>query len=269
MKIFISDLHLGDGSGSDDFHRTKSMFSFLDFVKKEADELIILGDLFDLWQAHIYRVLFAHSDLIKKIFSIRKNIEVTYVVGNHDYLPFARLTDFDIGIKQLYKDKEKKIVAEHGHKYDIFNRYSVSKIPLLQHPLGRHMSAAIGKMERAIHPDFDKWTKKAIKRFEKMLLHVKGVKGKVPPSTKEYLDRGGHFGEFEEAVKKHLKNGAKIVIFGHTHRAQLERINGGIYANCGAWVDEVEPTYVALGDERIELRNGLTHECIKAMDLNE
>jgi UDP-2,3-diacylglucosamine pyrophosphatase LpxH len=36
MKIFISDLHLGDGSRTDDFHRDKEFLEFLEFVESQG-----------------------------------------------------------------------------------------------------------------------------------------------------------------------------------------------------------------------------------------
>ena len=77
MKIFISDLHLGDGSRTDDFHRDEQFLEFLEFVESQAQELIILGDLFELWQADFDRVLFRHSKVINKLLSLKKNVKFT------------------------------------------------------------------------------------------------------------------------------------------------------------------------------------------------
>ena len=95
------------------------------------------------------------------------------------------------------------------------------------------------------------------------------VRNKINPSTKRYLNKGGHFGEFEQAVGRHIDGGAKIVIFGHTHRCQLEIIKGGIYANCGSWVDSVDPTYVACHKDKIELKSALDHKMIKQIYFKE
>lgn len=268
-KIFISDLHLGDGSGSDDFHQTEPILQLLDLIEKEAEELIILGDLFELWQADLDKVLFIHNDILKKLFSLRKRLRLTYVVGNHDYIPFARFVEFDIGIKLEYRDESQGIVAEHGNRYDIFNRFSDPRLAIIKQPAGRYFSGMVGRLERIIHPDFDRWLKKGIEQMDGFLQQAIEVKNKIPPSSKEYLDRGGHYGEFEEAVKNHIRNGAKLVVFGHTHKAQLNRIEDGIYANCGAWTGEIEPTYVASYVDRVELRDGINHKSLKKLELVE
>jgi len=92
VKIFISDLHLGDGSRTDDFHRDKELLEFLEFVGSQAQELIILGDFLELWQADLDRALFRHSEIINKLLSLRNKVKITYVIGNHDYIPFVKFT---------------------------------------------------------------------------------------------------------------------------------------------------------------------------------
>ena len=71
MKIFISDLHIGDGSRTDDFHRDEELLKFLEFVEREAQELIVVGDLFELWQAKLDKILFRHVDVVNKILNLR------------------------------------------------------------------------------------------------------------------------------------------------------------------------------------------------------
>jgi UDP-2,3-diacylglucosamine pyrophosphatase LpxH len=266
MKIFISDLHLGDGSRTDDFHRDKEFLEFLEFVKDQAQELIILGDFLELWQADLDRVLFTHSEVINKLLSLRNKLKITYVIGNHDYLPFVKFTDSNLGICLQYRDIQNGIIAEHGHRYDIFNRYR-NPLKSIKWPVGRQFTVFVAGLERLIHPDVDKWAKKAMENLDGFLQEAIFVRNKVRPTTKEYFRRGGHFGEFEQAVNNYIDKGEKIVIFGHIHRCQLRIVNKGVYANCGAWVDDVEPTYIAYYKDRIELKEALTHRMIKQIGL--
>lgn len=266
MKIFISDLHLGDGSRTDDFHRDKPFLKFLEFVERQAEELIILGDFFELWQADLDRISFRHSEIINKLLSLRNKLKITYVIGNHDYIPFVKFKDSDVGICLEYHDIENGIVAEHGHRYDIFNRYK-NPIKSIKWPPGKQLTLFIAGLERLIHPNFDIWTKKIMENLDDFLQEAILIRNKVTPTTKEYLRRGGHLGEFEDAVKNYINKGAKIVMFGHTHKSQLQIIERGIYANCGAWVDDVEPTYIAYYKDRIELKEALTHKVIERLKL--
>ncbi|MCQ9205188.1 MAG: UDP-2,3-diacylglucosamine diphosphatase [Omnitrophica bacterium] len=267
MKVFISDLHLGDGSRSDDFHRDKEFLGFLEFVSLEAEELIILGDFLELWQADLDRVLFQHSGIINKLLALRDKVKLSYVIGNHDYIPFVKFKDSNCGIALEYRDSKSGIVAEHGHRYDIFNRYKNS-LKIIKWPPGKCFSLFLAGLEKLIHPDIDKWTKKAMEGLDEFLQEAVFIRNKITPATKEYIKRGGHFVEFEEAVKNHMNKGARIVIFGHTHRPQLEIVGKGIYANCGSWSDTATPTYIAYSKDKIALKEALTNKVIKQLPVN-
>ena len=268
MKIFISDLHLGDGSRTDDFNRDRELIEFLDYVESKASELIIVGDLFELWQSDLERVLFAHDKVIKRLLSLREKIKLTYVIGNHDYIPFIRFIDSALGIELEYRNTENSIVAEHGNKYDIFNSY---KNPLrsIKWPLGKRMALFAAAAERFLHKDADVWLSNRVEDIDSFLHQAISMQNKVTPSSKQYIDQGGHFGEFSDAAIKHIEKGSKIVIFGHTHRPQLDIINNGIYANCGTWTDDAMPTYIAYNKNNIQLREGLTHKVIKTLEVGK
>jgi len=267
MKVFISDLHLGDGSRTDDFGRDNEFLEFLEFIESQAQELIILGDFLELWQADLDRVLFRHSEVINRILSLRNKVKITYVIGNHDYIPFVRFVDSIAGICLEYRNIESGIVAEHGHKYDIFNRYK-NPLKSIRWPAGKYFTEVVAGLERWIHPDIDTWTRKTIERMDGFLREAIFIRNRIPPTSKEYIKRGGHFAEFEEAVKNHLEKDAKIVIFGHTHKCQLKSLDNGVYANCGTWVDGEIPTYIAYRENKIELREALTHKVIEGLELN-
>ncbi|MBN3039787.1 MAG: metallophosphoesterase, partial [Candidatus Omnitrophica bacterium] len=226
MKVFISDLHLGDGSRTDDFSRDRELLEFLDFIETEDAELIILGDFLELWQADLDRILFAHAKVIERL--LKLNGKLTYVIGNHDYIPFIRYTELGLGVCQEYHSSSLALIAEHGHKYDIFNRYK-NPLRAVQWPPGMYFTLAVAYLERFIHPDIDQWAKNAILRFDDFTQKAISLKNKVNPSSSEYVKRGGHFGEFTRAVKAHIAKGIKVVVFGHTHNAQLEAIGTGIY----------------------------------------
>ncbi len=267
MRVFISDLHLGDGSRTDDFSRDEHFLEFLEFVKTEANELIILGDFLELWQADLDRVVFRHSQVINKLLSLRDKVKITYVIGNHDYLPFIKFANSSLGIATEYRDSKSGIVAEHGHRYDAFNRYK-NPLKSIKFPPGKYFTKVVASLERLVHPDVDVWVRRALGGLDEFLQEAIAVRNKVTPTTEEYIKRGGHFIEFEKAVASHIKEGARIVIFGHTHKAQLQNFNKRIYANCGTWVDGDLPTYIAHQGKSIELREGLTHKVIKKIRLN-
>ena len=83
MKIrtlFISDIHLGTSKSQPD--------KLLEVLRNyEFDRLIIIGDFIDL--TAMKRKIYwnqDHSTVIQKILRLsRKNVQVDYILGNHDY----------------------------------------------------------------------------------------------------------------------------------------------------------------------------------------
>ena len=151
MKVFLSDLHLGDGKERDDFqfHR-----EFKDLVRKlsrefKKIEMILLGDIFDLIRTQKYYEFdgLPHPEVKLKVmediveqhipffetlryFTRKKSRQLRYVVGNHDFgvtldprlLEMIR-EKFGLVLTPAnhYRDKSLGIWAEHGHRYDIVN----------------------------------------------------------------------------------------------------------------------------------------------------
>lgn len=137
---FISDLHLG-GDGSlmhCDF--TKEFVGFLQkFEQKDKEtELIIAGDTFGFWElttiegvAQIDEIIKFHTEIFEQLKSIGERIQVTMMVGNHDYdlacyPEFAsKLKNYNIALDtSLFLIREinnRKIYVEHGQQIDPYN----------------------------------------------------------------------------------------------------------------------------------------------------
>jgi UDP-2,3-diacylglucosamine pyrophosphatase LpxH len=151
MKIFLSDLHLGDGKERDDFqfHR-----EFDDLVRKLSGEfkkieMILLGDVFDLIRTQKYYefVGLPHPEVKLKVmediteqhvpffetlkyFMEKRDNELKYVIGNHDFSVYLdpRLLEMVqekfglvLPLQIYYRDESLGIWAEHGHRYDRVN----------------------------------------------------------------------------------------------------------------------------------------------------
>jgi UDP-2,3-diacylglucosamine pyrophosphatase LpxH len=151
MKIFLSDLHLGDGKERDDFqfHR-----EFDELVRKLSDqfkkiEMILLGDIFDLIRTQKYYEFegMPHPEVKLKVmddiveqhipffetlryFSEKTGYRLRYVIGNHDFSAYLDPRLLEIVQKKFglvltpesyYRDEPLRIWAEHGHRYDIVN----------------------------------------------------------------------------------------------------------------------------------------------------
>jgi len=254
MKIFISDIHLGDGSKSDDFHRDKELISFLEWTDNRASEIIIVGDLYELWQAHLDKIFWAHDDVVNEL--SKRSRKITYLFGNHDYLPFAKLTP--------EKYQSGNITAMHGHQFDKWNKF---KNPLrsIKWPVGYWVTLSVAEMGRWIHPDVDVWLKKMRPKFGNFKVDAALLQNKVR--------------NIKDMENLKLNNLNQISIFGHNHQAEVCEIidvnenydykptTRRIYANCGTWVGDTDPTFIAVTKDVVQLRNGLDYKVINEVSI--
>ncbi|MBE0526271.1 MAG: metallophosphoesterase [Candidatus Thorarchaeota archaeon] len=83
MIIAVSDLHLGDPVSN-----RNGFLSFIDkFLKpncNEISELVLLGDILDLWRRNTSSVIHDNLDILKDVCNL--GFQVHYIVGNHDFI---------------------------------------------------------------------------------------------------------------------------------------------------------------------------------------
>jgi len=83
MIISVSDLHLGDPASN-----RAGFLSFIEeFLKPKCDEitdLVLLGDILDLWRRDSASVIFDNLDILNDICSL--GFTVHYIIGNHDFI---------------------------------------------------------------------------------------------------------------------------------------------------------------------------------------
>lgn len=257
MRVFISDIHLGDGSKSDDFHRDEELIQFLKWTDNRASEIVIVGDLYELWQARLEKIFWAHADVIHAL-DERRN-KVHFVFGNHDALPFARLTPSD-----YMKDG---VCAVHGHQFDTANSYDNS-LRSLKWPLGRYITVLVAGLEKWIHPDSDVWLEKMYKKFGDFTMKAAALQNQKYNIT----DLDEHISVIEKLRQQNLEY---ITIMGHSHNAELIKMEAvtvcgrlcRIYANCGCWTDEEYPTFVAVTSDEVQIRDGLSYDVLEAVKI--
>ena len=259
MKIFISDIHLGDKSGSEDFQYDKEFLDFLKWTDGKASEIVILGDLYELWQSRLEKIIWKHYEVIQALQAREKKI--TYIFGNHDFLPFART--------QPEYCRQDNIYAVHGHQFDEYNKLG-NPLKSIKWPIGRWVTLAVGEIERWFSPDADKWLQKQREKLgdfytQAAVLQSRKWNHKDPKQVEAKVDY----------LKK--VNNAKINIFGHTHKPEVCRMNiyEGleeddlyIYANCGSWVGPNSPTFIAVEKNSVQLRNGLNFQVINEVSID-
>jgi UDP-2,3-diacylglucosamine pyrophosphatase LpxH len=138
--VFISDVHLGPGNNWDWFNIDKEgpylvqFFEYLLDRQTKVDdikELVLLGDLFDLWvcphdQAPhtLSDIVTAQHEVIDAIKKTAAKVHTLYVNGNHDFRVTKQHIDeiFEGSVKHIGNVYRRgNIHAEHGHKFALFN----------------------------------------------------------------------------------------------------------------------------------------------------
>jgi len=142
--LFVSDIHMGAHKGGDhdwDWFSKKEVDHLIGFLKyvtvrakadNDIKELVLLGDIFDLWVCPYDEVPHTFCDIIKAqkevIDEIKKipdsGVKVFYVNGNHDYQVTSKQISRVFGCKvkhigDIYR--RGNILAEHGHRHALFN----------------------------------------------------------------------------------------------------------------------------------------------------
>ncbi|MCX6334060.1 MAG: UDP-2,3-diacylglucosamine diphosphatase [Bacteroidia bacterium] len=83
--FFASDFHLGLNAGISPLEREKKIVAWLDSITPEAEEIYLLGDIFDFWWEYKLVVPRGFTRFLGKVASITDSgIPVHFFTGNHD-----------------------------------------------------------------------------------------------------------------------------------------------------------------------------------------
>jgi UDP-2,3-diacylglucosamine hydrolase len=219
IYYFISDIHLGVISDLDNRTQESVFINFLDEIKKDAKEIIIVGDLFDCWIEYkqvvpkgFYRFFTKLDELLNE------GITVTYLSGNHDFW-YGNYFKDEFGINIIHHPIAKEI---DGKKFYIHHgdglAYKDTGYKILKVILRSKISQFLYSL---VHPDFGIWLAK-----------------KSSSSSREYTGKKNFSprdGLQDYAVKK-FEEGYDFVVMGHRHYAYTHKENNGLYMNLGDWV---------------------------------
>ena len=222
---FASDFHLGVPDYESSLVREKQVVKWLDEIKSDAEEIYLLGDVFDFWFEYKTVVPRGYVRLLGKIAELTdKGIIVHYFTGNHDMWTFDYLSK-ELNVKVYREPIEKEYNGKifyigHGdglgpgdHGYKFIKKVFSSKIS--QWMFARlHPNAGIGIAEY----------------FSKKSRVATGVSDeKFLGEEKEWLIIHSK----EILAKKHFD----YLIFGHRHLPLDLPINGkSRYINLGDWI---------------------------------
>lgn len=257
----VSDLHLGDGGPRDNFahtaggRRQAEFEAFLDFVQEHNGQLLILGDLFELWQSNMSKVLTCRSTLLDRLAAMG----AIYVLGNHDadllYFmgprggldwlghPFFRT------MRQchLATIAGRKFRFVHGHDADPFCKGDTPG-------LGRITAIYTGlKEDRNGSPLRNKYPTveaRTLRRLEWPINFVRRLLGL--PDRVQQMNRG--------LCQMLKKSGDDVLVAGHTHLAG--KIAGWSVYNCGTWAEQTCSFVVVNQAGSVGVFNWINHTSI-------
>ena len=95
---FASDFHLGVPSHEKSIEREKLLVKWLDSIKETAEEIYLVGDIFDFWFEYKHTIPKGHIRFLGKIAELTDSgIPIHFFTGNHDMWMFDYLPK-EIGV---------------------------------------------------------------------------------------------------------------------------------------------------------------------------
>lgn len=237
---FASDFHLGVPSYESSLRREKKVVRWLESIRSDAEEIYLVGDVFDFWFEYKTAVPKGFVRLLGKIAEITDSgIPIHFFTGNHDMWTFDYL-EKECGVK-VYRQpieieyNDKKFFIGHGDglgpgetSYKILKAIFASK--LCQWSFAR------------LHPNL-------------------GIGIANLWSRKSRISNAGYdeifHGEEKEILVSFCKNELKkshfdYFIFGHRHLVlDITVGENSRYINLGEWV--TKPTYAEFDGKELKL----------------
>jgi UDP-2,3-diacylglucosamine pyrophosphatase LpxH len=227
--VVVSDLHLGNPAS-----RAASSFpSFLDYVRTEGFSLCLNGDVVEMLQTRLSRIMRDAVPLMTQISRLcREGRHIYYIVGNHDIYVEHFLDDwFLLRVCPFLNvsSGNKRIRVEHGHLYDP----AFLRSPKIYESLTR-----LSRYVLFIRPGV----------YQMRVPIAARLAQRLRPRPQESEDSL----TYHDAAAEALGRGFDAVVYGHTHHAETVELDKGLYLNSGAWMHG--RTYIEIDRGRVELK---------------
>ncbi len=138
----ISDVHLGNGGGADNFRDNEAgLVAALEYYSAGGFSIMLLGDIEEFWQFDPYEIEGRYRDTVYRVLRSFGDDRIHRIFGNHDDrwcspLDPIKNQPYRLGIAteaiKLTWDNHPRILLLHGHQGNIeSDRYSaLSRIPV-------------------------------------------------------------------------------------------------------------------------------------------
>ncbi len=242
---FVSDFHLGVPTYEKSLVRERAIVQWLEHIRHDAQELFLLGDIFDFWFEYKKVVPKGFVRLMGKLAELSDSgVVIRFFTGNHDLWTFGYLEQ-EIGCK-IYRNPEtfsinnKLFIVGHGDGIGPHNK----NFKLLKKIF---LNAYCQRMFAFLHP-----------LVGMGLANYFSKRSRENPS----IDEAVYLGDDNELLVMYAKEtlkmqGVEYFVFGHRHLPIVKKLDEkSTYLNTGEWLNY--NSFVVFDGEKASL---LTNKC--------
>jgi len=222
---FASDQHFGAPTATASFPREQKFVTWLDEIKKDADAIFLLGDLFDFWFEYKTVVPKGFVRVLGKLAELKDaGIPIYFFVGNHDLWMGDYFTK-ELNIP-VYNDNQeftfngKSFLIGHGDGKGPGDKGYKRMKKIFTHPFSKWLF-------NWLHPDIGVKLAKYLSVKNKLISGAEDVKflGKDNEWLVQYCHR--------KLTAKHYD----FFVFGHRHLPlEIDLSSTSKYVNLGDWI---------------------------------
>ncbi len=238
---FASDFHLGAPKDTKSAERERLLCKWLDEIKHDAEEIYLVGDIFDFWYEHVYTVPKGFVRILGKIAELADSgIKVHFFTGNHDtwmkdYFPKEiGVSVFDNPISRTYNGKN--FYIGHGDGLGPGDYWYKLLKWIFRNKISQWMYSRI-------HPNLSFW-----------LARASSLKSRAATGNSDEIFNGAEKEWLYIYCKEYLANNkVDYFVFGHRHLPLDLDIEGKArYINLGDWIRY--NSYAVFDGNKLELK---------------
>jgi UDP-2,3-diacylglucosamine hydrolase len=232
---FVSDLHLGAGTPSEEEKKKEKFIQFLQLVRQNGQTLYIVGDLFDFWFEYKNAIPKTEVEILVALKNLTlMEVPVVYLLGNHDF---------------WQRDFFSKYLGVKIEKGDVLLNHDGKKL-FITHGDGKARSDWGYRIIRALFrfpPNIWLYRQLPVDLAFPLARLVSGSSRRISEARgKEQLDEYGDF------ARQKFAEGFDAVILAHSHSPELKMVEGKTLVNIGDFMNHF--TYGILRGKEFELR---------------
>lgn len=239
--FFASDFHLGIPNHEESVQRERRLCRWLEDIRYDAQQIYLLGDLFDAWIEYKRVVPAGFTRFLGKLSELTDaGVEIIVFTGNHD-LWMQGYLEKECGCRvykteQLIRFADKTFFIGHGDGLSSKEgKYRFMKA-IFHHPVSQWIY-------RVFHPNIGL----GIAQFFSRL----GEKGRYESMATIKKDEEEYQYQFvEEYLRKN--DAVDYMVFGHRHIPVVKKFSGNtVLVNLGDWLRH--DTFACFDGENLEL----------------